>query len=222
MKTRGSLFIVHLDTEAHTVEGDERLLSLIKEFRPKKSSILSSRQPSINFINSIEWYPSTPDGILWLMDVLYVAFRNILYCDNALNGIYNFGLEKSMFYKGLNSNDASTLRKIRLGKYAFRSENVKNLGFIGPDSDSLTGLMQTLTGSTSNISEGGKTKWWKNWKYDYWDERLIERAIINEEINAPYFINQLKKHNYNRRALPTEAKRLVESGRYNQNDRFGI
>lgn len=213
MKANGSLFIAHLDIEANVVEGSEELLTLIQGFRPEASLIHSSRNPTEEFIHSIKWYPKNRDGILWLMDVLYVAFRNILYCDNALNGIYRFGLDDAMALKGLACDDTETFRQIRMGKYAYRSANVKNLGFIGPDKEAITSLSKALSGNDLLLIEGGETNWWQEWQYDYWDERLIERAIVNDEIFAPEFMEMIKNHNYSRRSLPGAARKYVELAR---------
>ncbi|MAY43498.1 MULTISPECIES: hypothetical protein [unclassified Neptuniibacter] len=213
MKANGSLFIAHLDIEAQIIEGNEELLTLIKGFRPEPLLIQSSRNPTVNFIRSISWYPKTSDGVLWLMDVLYVAFRNILYCENALNGIYSFGFEDAMSSYGLSCADSETFRQIRMGKYAYRSENVKNLGFVGPRKEEIASLSEALSGKKLDLIEGGETNWWSEWCYDYWDERLIERATVNKEIYAPEFMEMLKNHNYSRRSLPGSSRKLVESAR---------
>lgn len=210
MKKVGSLFLTHLDIDGYLIEGKSSLLTSIAGFRPRTSNLEKTIRLSSDFIAGIEWFPSSQEGKLWLLDVLYVAFRNIIYCENALNSIYHFGLMRAMESYGLSKQEQDTMLLIRHGKYTFRSIAggiVRHVDAV--DLGCITSLAIRLTNVRSEFQTGGTTKWECHWKYDYWDERYIERAIINDEIQDNGFRDQLRDHNYNRRTLTDAVKMYV-------------
>ena len=209
MKKAGSLFITHLDTDGQKIEGDDHIFNDIKGFKPNKNCLLKSIKESSEFISKIEWFPSSPRGNLWLLDVLYVSFRNILYCKNASNYIYEFSLDSAMCCFGLTKEEKDTMMYIRDGKYAYRANNIKSFKISENNISNISSLAKTITESLVRLNESGITKWDKQWKYDYWDERLIERAIINKEIEDNGFHKKLMNHNYNKRSLPKDVRKYV-------------
>ena len=213
MKKVGSLFLTHLDIDGRIVEGKPSLAVPIAGFRPNARGLEMSFNSSSNFIAGIEWFPSSHEGNLWLLDVLYVSFRNILYCVNALHSSYQFGLMSAMESYGLNDQEMETMLLIRHGKYAFRSMSGSFRDVDAVDIKWLTSLATRLTKIWVGLRKDGTTNWERNWKYDYWDERLIESAIINYEIQDNGFRVQLRDHNYNRRILPEAVRRYVSDAK---------
>jgi len=209
MKEKGSLFLVHLDVDGYVVEGDLGLLSAISNFRPKQPDLEKSIIASIDFIRGINWFPASRDGELWLLDILYVSLRNIIYCRNALRSVYLFGLLEAMNSYGLSQSDQELFLKIRQGKYAFRSGRRVKYKIDIEDPEILSTFTTKICKVPTIFSRGGFTDWDRDWKYDYWEERLIERAIINNEIKDDGFRDRLKDHSYHRRTISKEVKMRV-------------
>lgn len=209
MKKKGSLFLAHLDVDGSVIEGTESLLSVIDGFRPHQSALKTAVNATREFTVGIQWFPASPLGALWLHDVLFVSFRNILYCTNALHAIYRFALHDAMSSYGFTPEQMRTMYRIRQGKYAFRSTIRTAVGAEESDMQSLSSLATTLSQGAVSFQKGGRTEWTRTWKYDYWDERLVERAIINREIADRGYRDLLKEHNYNRRILPHVVRKYV-------------
>lgn len=209
MKVKGSLFLAHLDVDGSVVEGDKSLLSVIAGFRPTQSTLRTNIESTQNFLVAIEWFPTSYLGTLWLHDVLYVAFRNILYCSNALHSIFCFSLSEAMEAFGFSADQVQTMYRVRQGKYTFRSMTLDTDGTWDCDIKSLSSLATLLSKAYVSFRMGGFTDWTRSWKYDYWDERLVERAIINREVRDNGFCDLLKDHNYNRRVLPDVIRKYV-------------
>ena len=210
MKEKGSLFLTHLDIDGSVVVGNEFLLSEIAGFRPCQSTLEEAIIATQSFIADIKWFPASHLGALWLDDVLFVAFRNILYCSNALNSIYLFSLKEAMQSYGLSSEHMDIIYRAREGKYAFRSRMPPDQEAVEADIDALSLLATTFTQTPVIFKMGGFTDWNREWRCDYWDERFIERAIINGEVEDQGFRKRLKVHNYNRRALTAMVRSYVE------------
>ncbi len=211
MKNKGSLFITHLDVDGILIDGDSSLLGSIHSFTPNKESLELSINSTSNFIKSIEWYPPSTEGKLWLMDVLYVSLRNILYCANALTKNYKFGLQDAMSLYGLTDREVETMLEIRQGKYAFRSSSVRQQYTEILDLKLVESLVSRLINTKVIFESGGKTNWSREWNYDYWDERLIEKAIINNEVKDNGFREKLLDHNYNKRCIPDIIKKYIST-----------
>lgn len=213
MKLKGALFLVHLDVDGCVVEGDRDLLSAISGFRPCRSAMENSIENSAKFINSIKWFPDSYTGELWLLDTLYVSLRNIVYCRNALKSIYLFGLLDAIKAYGLSGHEQELIFRVRQGKYAFRSSSNKEniVQMVSPEH--LSEIATKLSEIPVAFMRGGVTDWDREWEYSYWEERLIERAIINQEIEDNGFRARLADHNYNRRKLSEDVKRYVSEAK---------
>jgi hypothetical protein len=211
MKTKGALFITHLDVDAQILDGDTQLLSVVSGFRPAKFHLQKSIATSSRFLESLNWYPDSNFGKLWLFDVLYVSLRNIIYCHNALNHDYKFGFVDALRAFGLNQEQEAVLLQIREGKYLFRHELVQQ-GQIHPpyvEINNLEILVGLICGLPVIMKNGGVTTWNGVWRKDYWGERIFERAIINREVPNNGFRELLKNHNYNRRSFVSEMKQRI-------------
>ncbi|WP_280565049.1 nucleotidyltransferase domain-containing protein [Chromohalobacter sp. 48-RD10] len=217
MRSRGALFLTHIDVDGYPVEGEKRILDWIKAFRPPRESVLQSASETKKFIREIGWLPNSMEGRLWLCDILFVALRNFLYCANASNGIYRFGLESAISAFGLPDRYLKIFLKLRKGKYKYRSfPNVEapavkdNIHLLAAE------LAEQVTGQAVTISLGGQTDWSADWRLDYWGERLLERAIINDEMPDDGYRAMLGEHNYYRRVLAKEVLSRVKVAQQNR------
>jgi len=212
MKSQGALFLTHIDIDGCPVEGEQRILDWIKGFRPPREKVLQAAFQTKKFIGEIGWLPNSMEGRLWLCDILFVALRNFIYCTNATNDIYRFGLESAVSAFRLPDRYVKILFEVRQGKYRHRlSPNTEapevsaNIHLLAAE------LAERVTGQAMRISLGGETDWNADWRLDYWGERLIERAIINNEMDDDGYRAMLCEHNYNRRVLANEVLNRVKA-----------
>lgn len=209
MRGKGSLFLTHLDVDSKYLTGDVRLINAFRGYRPSKNLVERTLSDTINFINEIIWFPDSLHGYYWLCDVLYISLRNCIFCTNALDERYLFGFEESMRALSLNSNEISTMLHIREAKYAYRLGKVDDA--INPIIRNIEKVSSEILGLRANFRSGGSTHWKKDWRMDYWGERLIERAIINKECDDLRFLSRLKDHRYHRNALKICMEDILKS-----------
>ena len=207
MRKMNSLFLTHLDIDGIYLAGNKNLTKLYKGFKPDSISLQKNSHTTKEFIREIKWYPNNIHGMLWIMDVLYVATRNIIFCENAIKGNFIFGYEAALNAFGLRDAEIQSMLKIREGKYDYRKNNPRYTHC--QDSHFLSETASMITGLHISLTAGGKTSFDRSKNYNYWTERLIERAIINNEINAPHYITAMKNHNYNKTKLKIETKKLI-------------
>jgi|TARA_R110000851_G_scaffold90656_1_gene198025 hypothetical protein len=212
MRSRGALFLTHIDVDGCPVEGDQRILDWVKGFRPPRESVLQAAFETKRIIGEIGWLPNSMEGRLWLCDILFVALRNFLYCTNASNNIYRFGLESAISAFHLPDHYAKIFLELRQGKYRYRlcpnaeAPGVKaNIHLLAAE------LAEQVTGQAMPILLGGETDWSADWRMDYWGERFLERAIINDEIADDGYRAMLGEHNYHRRVLVNEVLSRVKA-----------
>lgn len=208
MKQKGSLFLVHLDIDGVCLEGDISLLNEIRGFRPAPELIEETLQGAISFVREISWYPTSQEGYLWLLDSLYVALRNCIYSANAIRGHYAFGLLQALQIFGLSQSDINTILLVREGKYSYR-RSCASIDTLPPLKD-VERACQAIIQHEVHFSCGGLTDWHRAWKFDYWDERLIERAILNNEHQSPEFMKKMRHHNYFKNSLKKEMACIVD------------
>ncbi|TCT82110.1 hypothetical protein [Pseudomonas sp. LP_4_YM] len=208
MRQKGSLFLVHLDIDGVWLEGDTSLLDEIRGFRPYPDLVKQTQQAAISFIREIAWFPQGHEGFLWLLDSLYVALRNCVYCANAIRGRYVFGFADALEVFGLSQADVSAMLLVREGKYSYRKscDSANTL----PALEEVERVCNTITNHKVKFARGGLTNWHKAWKFDYWDERLIERAILNNEHHSSEFMIKMRHHNYFKNALKRDMICIVD------------
>lgn len=207
MRDKGSLFLTHLDVDSIYIEGDKDLLNMFKGYRPPKRLLKKLFHDTRNFILEIEWHPRGLLGLLWLCDVLYVSLRNCIYCQNAFNERYVFGYTDALKELGLSSSEISIMLDLREGKYIYRRGGFEEINF---DIRNIEYACEAILSCSASFVPGGATDWSRNWRMDYWDERLIERAILNQEHNNDEFLKKIRRHNYNKFSLKSDMKRIVE------------
>lgn len=208
MKQKGSLFLVHLDIDGVRLEGDSSLLDEIRGFRPSPDLIKQTQQAAISFVKEIAWFPLGHEGYLWLLDSLYVALRNCIYCANAIRGRYAFGLVEAMKEFGLSRADISSMLLVREGKYSYRKSC--DPAHVIPLLEEVERVCHAIIHHKVTFLRGGLTNWRKVWKFDYWDERLIERAILNNEHQSSEFMKKMRHHNYFKNALKRDMACIVD------------
>ncbi len=154
------------------------------------------------------------EGRLWLCDILFVALRNFLYCANASNNIYRFGLESAIAAFGVPDRYLKMFLELRKGKYRYRmSPNAEPPAMKGNIHLLAAELAEQVTEQPVPILVGGETDWSADWRSDYWGERLLERAIINGEIADDGYRAMLSEHNYHRRMLTKEVLNRVKGAK---------
>ena len=209
MKDKGSLFLTHLDVDSKYLEGDSELIGVFSGYRPSKNLIEMTLIDTIKFINEIIWFPNSLHGYYWLCDVLYISLRNCIFCINALDDRFLFGFEGAMQALPLNSDEISTMLHIRDAKYAYRLGKVDDA--IEFNIKKIEEVSSKIMGSHVRFYSGGSTHWNKDWRIDYWGERLIERSIINKEYDDSRFLLKLKDHRYHRNTLKKFMKNIIQS-----------
>ncbi|MBU9841911.1 hypothetical protein J1780_18350 [Rahnella aceris] len=208
MSAKGSLFLTHLDIDSKYIDGDKKLFNLFTGYRPLKEHVRGSLLNTVNFIKEICWYPDILIGKLWLCDVLYVSLRNCIYCKNALNNHYLFGYENAIEKLQLTQNNFSRMLLLREGKYSYRCGDVKEKANLSIND--IEEVCREILGESVKFITGGVTNWESLQRKDYWDERLIERAILNGEYNDVAFLDEIKLHNYNKHLIKSHVAKIIE------------
>lgn len=208
MSKKGSLFLTHLDIDSKYLDGDQKIFSSFRGYRPKKEKIEESLINTSNVIKEIVWYPDTLVGKLWLYDVLYVSLRNFIYCKNALSDIYSFGYEDAIEKLHITQNDSDKMLLLREGKYSYRRNDIKNIENISIKD--IENVCQAILGKTVKFLNGGNTNWKQMYRKDYWAERFIERAILNGEYNDSSFLDKIRFHNYNKYCIKSDVARIID------------
>ncbi|WP_455851705.1 hypothetical protein [Pantoea endophytica] len=208
MREKGSLFLTHLDIDSKYITGDVKLTNSFSGYRPPKALVKSNLLDTVCFIKSIGWYPDTMLGHFWLCDVLYVSLRNFLFCQNALNDNYLFGYKNALRNFNLSARETSIMLLLRNAKYLFRNGGISDI--YAPDIEDIEIACRKILGQPVFFKSGGATHWDGKWRRDYWGERLIERAIINDEHSDNAFLKRLRKHNYNRFILQFNLGRILK------------
>lgn len=216
MRNNGSLFLTHLDLDGKYISGNRKLTALYKGFRPTPNQLNKSLIESRAFLLTLQWFPNSTQGYLWLNDVLFICLRNIIYCENAKNSIYEFGFETALKAFNLCESDIQAIRGIREGKYAYRKGTNKLDNPI--QENEIVTVTSKISKSPINLTRGGKTNWPEK-IINYWDERLIERAIINGEIKSKSYMQLIKTHNYSKISLRKAAQDILMKQLYLESSR---
>ncbi|MFI8747417.1 nucleotidyltransferase domain-containing protein [Pseudomonas sp. NPDC077186] len=208
MREKGSLFLTHLDVDSKYVCGDANLLLEFRGFRPLNHQTENLFNETRRFIASVDWFPNSDIGRLWLCDLLYVSLRGCVYCKNAINGIFVFGFLDALKACELPESVVSTLLNLREGKYAYRKKSFSS--FQSFNLRSIEQACKFILEQETKFRIGGITNWSKMVRNDYWGERLIERAILNGEHRDDEFMRKITHHNYNKFTLKSDVTKIVE------------
>lgn len=211
MRAKGSLFLTHLDVDGVFIEGSQSLLEEFRGFRPSSRQVHDLYKNTARVVTGLEWFPDSASGELWLCDVLYVALRTCVYCKNAAAGIYTFGYLDALKACRLTSNQIAIMLLLREGKYLYRNstDSIATAKFEFDSSKARQACFAVLSEAV-DVVRGGETDWAKLSQRDYWSERLVERAILNNEHRDDEFMRKIKHHNYNKRSLKSDISRIVD------------
>ena len=111
----------------------------------------------------------------------------------------------------LTSDQIEVMLLLREGKYRYRNltDNPPATNFSFGPSEARQACFAILSEAV-DIIRGGATNWVKLSQRDYWSERLVERAILNNEHDDDVFMSKIKHHNYNKRSLKSDISRIVQ------------
>lgn len=209
MREKGSLFLTHLDRDGLIIEGNNQISLIYREFTPNEQYLIKNIQESKDFLRKIKWIPNSQKGLLWFNDVLYVLLRNIIYCSNAINKEYEFNYLKAAKNYNRSLKFLRVIEKIRNGKYIYRSDIIKNDKYQFANTLEIEEILENYFDIEINIIRGGTTNF-NEIETNYIGERMLERAIINNDIEYnKNFLNFLKKHKYNKLNIRKELIRIT-------------
>lgn len=127
MASKGSLFVQHLKQES-SIEYDHigKLKQLLDDFKPLKS-YSSELKKALSFFDFFELLPKSVYLSGWLIDCLYITFRNFLIIQSANSGDFQFSYKK-LITQWLKGNPESNftgelLLDLRLRKSRYRSRS---------------------------------------------------------------------------------------------------
>lgn len=211
MRSKGSLFLTHLDVDGIFIDGDKSLLEEFSGFRPSARQVHKLYKYTARIVAGLEWFPDSASGELWLCDVLYVALRTCVYCKNAAAGTYTFGYLDALKACRLTSNQIELMLLLREGKYRYRRsyESLAATKFCFDSAEAQQVCFAVLS-EVVEVVRGGQTDWAKLSRRDYWGERLVERAIINKEHMDDEFMEKIKRHNYNKNSIKVDISRIID------------
>ena len=127
LANRRALFIQHLKQETRIiVDRDNRFQSLLANYSP--ASVYSTQIDAARTLVSLtQYFPDTPRGIGWALDVLTIGFRNlaILTLANEGNYVFSFaGLVSGVRRMGLvGPQSEQSLLSLRMYKSHFRKKH---------------------------------------------------------------------------------------------------
>jgi len=194
MIENSKLFVKHLIQDGDPLVEIKRHRDLLLTFNIKKEILEEDKRNFINSIRSLNWIPNSTYGFRWGCDYIYTLARNIIYIENSLNGYYHFGYIEAVRYFLKNKNQSETLPffiALREEKYRYRSGDRAVETF---DATILETVLSTLAEDNIILSLGGATKINCERKITYDTLRLLERAIINQEVSDNGYIKQLQNH----------------------------
>jgi hypothetical protein len=94
LASKKALFIQHLKQESNIiVDKDYKLRSLLARYSPA-CSYSEHIDPARNLVSLTQYFPDTPQGIGWALDVLTIGFRNLAILTLANEGKYVFSFKE--------------------------------------------------------------------------------------------------------------------------------
>lgn len=151
LASKKALFVQHLKQESQIiVDKDNRLRSLLASYAPASAysrQIDAARQ----MVALTEYFPDTPQGIGWALDVLAIGFRNLAILTLANEGKYVFSFPQLVSelrkMELVEANDQRSLVNLRRYKSSFRKKQFSLL----PSKKKVFDL-QRIIGETFDVS----------------------------------------------------------------------
>jgi len=194
MIENSKLFVLHLIHEGEPLVEIEAHTELLKKFSLNISILKNDHSEFVHAIQSLKWIPPGPLGMRWGCDYAYTLARNIIFIENSIEGFYNFGYSTAVRYflerKSL-LHLISNFIDLREEKYKYRNGSTKSARF---DIEKLESVLSSLTGKSIVLTTGGKSKIYCKGKFSYRKLRMLERAIINKEIQDNHYLKLLQNH----------------------------
>lgn len=211
MVNNSKLFVAHLILEGKPVVENENHRRLLNTFSIDRSLLKKDQFEFMQSIRSLEWIPPGTSGMRWACDYLYTIARNIIYIENALDNYFCFGYQDATL-NFLKKHKLESLLPIfidlREEKYKYRNDDASASKFA---TWQLEKISTTLTGSHIHLRIGGISNLGQPDLLSYEHLRLVERAIINGEVQDNGYLNKLKNHGEYFFSLRKNAKTLLRS-----------
>ncbi|MBW3518419.1 hypothetical protein [Flavobacterium sp. NKUCC04_CG] len=193
LSTNGFLFVKHLILEGEIIYDAGNLLHSILENFNECIDYKSEMKKASLFLNFIQEIPDNDISYSWLLDNIYLTFRNYLIYESALKKEYNFGyidLVKNLLLEGrINQNEAEKLLQLRVVKSCYRN----NFDDITPSKEFAKVVISIVNRIGLKITTSFTPKNLKLYNFDfnnidsaYKKLRLIELILKNESIEDQY------------------------------------
>lgn len=208
MVKNSKLFVKHVLEDGIAINENSKHRAIISSFRIDASILTRDLLCFKSMLSCLGWIPPGDAGRMWACDYIYAVSRNILYISNALNGFYDFGYERALkfFFRNSDYCYLSDFLLIRDGKYRYRSNGS---GVPEHCVASMARVCQSLIGDPISIAIGGKSSLIVEQRVSYETLRLVERAVINREVEDDGFVARLKSHGEYFFLLRTAAKKIL-------------
>ncbi len=194
MVNNSKLFVKHILLDGIAIVEQENHKLLLESFTLKKNILSNDLDQFVRLANELKWIPPGRIGYRWACDYIYTLCRNIVYITNSLESKFEFGYESAVrefLVKQQKISLLSDFLEIRAGKYRYRSGSEDQEH---PHIEVIDRVLSTLIQCTTHLKVGGTSLIAKNNSISYATLRMIERAIINGEIQDDHFIEKFKNH----------------------------
>jgi len=193
MIDNSKLFVKHIKDDGRAIILSGKHEALISSFRINQKILMNDLTKFIARAENIRWVPKSNLGLRWGCDYLYFLARNIVFISNAIRGEFTFsyrdGVEVYLRSIGRESLLESFM-SLRSEKYLYR---LKSASLCAVDVRFLDLINSALCANPVDISFGGLSELGYE-QIDYFQLRLIERAIINLELEDNGFLSMLSSH----------------------------
>lgn len=214
MIKNSKLFVAHLINEGKPLIERETHRQLLSSFVLDVDILRQDRAEFVRCLSSLDWIPPGISGLRWACDYIYTISRNIIYISNALDGYFQFGYidAVSNFLKQRSRKDLlPAFIRLRDEKYKYRTGDLESSDF---DITLLNGISSMLSGLHISLVTGGVSNLGYHEKFSYEILRLLERAIVNGEVDDVDYIQKLQNHGEYFFALRESARSLCTKLQY--------
>ena len=194
MVRNSKLFVTHIKNDGITIIESPLHRELLDSFKVNLRILNQDVKNFRRMVKQLTWIPDGINGRLWASDYLYFLSRNIVYIENALRDVYLFGYEeaiRSFLSEKKRPELAKDFLLLRNAKYHYR---IGSINVDVPEIKVLERISEVLAERTCPIMIGGTSSFEGIQKNSYQMLRLIERAIVNEEIKDHGFLDKIKNH----------------------------
>lgn len=209
MVLHSRLFVKHILVDGRLLVENEAHTKLLKSFILNRKILAADSEEFILQLKEFKWFPSGHDGYRWACDYTYTIARNIIYIQNALNETFDFGYEgavQAYLDRCRMPHLISDFIELRNGKYRYRSKSLEREPV---DKSVLDRIITLLTGQSTKLAIGGRSQFFEKEIPTYKSLRMLERAILNGEIEGQGYIEKLMHHGEYFFFLRKQARDLI-------------